>query len=88
MSRVCNEYPDGTRYVVEAHGAIVKRYVEYPDGRRVKLRDRKAHRCNWAGTIASIVPDQIEQAGAQAGSDDRRPVRVELAPIHFGSSAD
>lgn len=65
MSRVRNEYPNGTKYVIVAHGEIVKRYVEYPDGRRVKLSNRKAHRCSLAETAVSIIPDHIGEATAQ-----------------------
>jgi len=61
MSRAGKGYPDGTKYVVESHGAIVKRYVEYPDGRRIRLSDRKSHRCSLGETAASIVPDQVDE---------------------------
>jgi hypothetical protein len=63
MSRVRNEYPDRTKYIVEAHGDIVKRYVEYPNGCRVELSNRKSHRCSLADTVASIVPDQADEGG-------------------------
>ena len=34
--------PVGTKYVVEAHGSYVRRYVEFPNGRTVALAKRKA----------------------------------------------
>ena len=70
MSRVDEDYPDGTKYVVEAHGPVVKRYVEFPDGRRVRLKNRKSHHCSWGETNASIVPDQVGEAThVVAGTD-------------------
>lgn len=34
--------PVGTKYVVEAHGSFIRRYVEFPNGRTVALARRKA----------------------------------------------
>jgi hypothetical protein len=68
MPRVNQCYPDGTKYVVEAHGPIVKRYVEYPDGRRIRLNNRKSHRCSWGET--SIVPDQVDEATQLVADQD------------------
>jgi len=45
-----NRFPVGTRYVVEGHGGaqgalrIHLRYLEFPDGRQVKLPADVAHR--------------------------------------------
>jgi hypothetical protein len=70
MPRVNQCYPDGTKYVVEAHGSIVKRYVEYPDGRRIRLSNRKSHRCTWGETAASIVPDQVNETPQLVAGED------------------
>ena len=33
-----NQFPDGTRFVIEGRGGrVVARYVEFPDGRHVDL---------------------------------------------------
>lgn len=34
--------PVGTKYVLEACGPFVRRYVEFPDGRKLALRKRKS----------------------------------------------
>jgi hypothetical protein len=39
-------FPLGTKYILEGHGPRVKRYVEYPSGRRVCLPSRKALNCS------------------------------------------
>lgn len=49
-------FPDGSRYVLESDGAMVRRYVEFPDGRRVSLARRKAHVCCSELHDVSIVP--------------------------------
>ena len=72
MSRVGKNYPDGTKYVVEAHGAIVKRYLEYPDGRRIRLNNRKSHRCSWGETVTSIVPDEVDEATQIVAEQDKQ----------------
>jgi hypothetical protein len=38
-------FPDGTKYVLESQGGLVRRYVEFPDGRQVELVSRKAQTC-------------------------------------------
>lgn len=42
------DFPEGTKYVIESHGAQVRRHVEYPDGRRIELPPRKALTCSCA----------------------------------------
>lgn len=37
--------PAGTKYVLESHGPIVRRYVEFPNGQRVTLAKRRAVLC-------------------------------------------
>ena len=35
-SQLPDRFPVGSKYVLEAQGAFVTRYVEFPDGRRVE----------------------------------------------------
>jgi hypothetical protein len=53
-SRLPRRFPANTKYVVEAHGAYVRRYVEFPDGRVIELSPRKAQTCHCAE--AALVP--------------------------------
>jgi len=45
-SRLPTRFPEGTKYVLESHGGEVRRFVEFPDGRRITLSKRKA--ASWA----------------------------------------
>jgi hypothetical protein len=57
--RVPARVPVGTKYVLESHGSLVRRYVEFPDGRRIELATRKALTCTCAAwREISIAPDQ------------------------------
>jgi hypothetical protein len=38
-------FPENTKYVLEARGGLVRRYVEFPDGNRLELAPRKALTC-------------------------------------------
>ena len=53
-NRLPARLPVGTRYVLEARGAEVHRYVELPNGRRISLPVRATAVCT-AGE-ASLVP--------------------------------
>jgi hypothetical protein len=50
MARTSNslpkQFPVGSKYVVESCGPVVRRYVEFPDGRKVTLLERRALSCN------------------------------------------
>jgi hypothetical protein len=35
-------FPAGTKYVLEARGPFVRRYLKFPDGRRLELAPSKA----------------------------------------------
>ena len=37
--------PIGTKYVLEGRGPFVRRYIEYPNGRRIQLATRMALTC-------------------------------------------
>ena len=57
-SRVPTRVPVGTKYVVESNGPSVRRYIEFPNGRRVNLSARKPLSCEclvWKEI--SVVPD-------------------------------
>jgi hypothetical protein len=45
MTRLPARFPAETKYVLEAHGNMVRRYVEFPNGERVELEPRKALSC-------------------------------------------
>jgi len=40
--------PAGTKYIVESCGPFIRRYVEFPSGRKVQLPKRKAPFCRDA----------------------------------------
>jgi hypothetical protein len=44
-ARLPARFPAGTKYVLEACGPLVRRYVEFPDGRCLHLEPRKALTC-------------------------------------------
>jgi hypothetical protein len=46
--------PAGSKYVLESQGGFVRRFIEMPAGRRLKLATRKAATCDCLST--SIVP--------------------------------
>jgi hypothetical protein len=50
--------PLGTKYVIESYGPFVRRFVEFPNGRKVQLATRKAASCTCAARQKiSVVPD-------------------------------
>jgi hypothetical protein len=54
----------GTKYVVEAHGSFVWRYVEFPDGRTMALARRKAAACTCLDHRSiSIIPAETNPGG-------------------------
>ena len=57
--RLPKRFPAGTKYVVEADGAVVRRYVVFPNGRKLKLSSRKAVRCARRDANISIVLDRV-----------------------------
>jgi hypothetical protein len=68
----------GTKYVVESRGAHVHRYVEFPDGLRLRLTRRKAVPCTCKElSAASLVPtDDIEIAAAKPIQPALKPRRL------------
>jgi len=57
MPKLPKHFPENSKYVVEACGPLVRRYVELADGRRIHLRSRKAKPCICVKRSTSIVPD-------------------------------
>jgi hypothetical protein len=58
-SQLPTRFPVGTKYVLEGRGPSVRRYVELPNGRRIKLSNRKAAPCGCAARQEiSIIADQ------------------------------
>lgn len=45
MHRLPTRFPAETKYVLEARGPWVHRYIEFPDGRKIELSPRKALSC-------------------------------------------
>lgn len=56
-SRLPKRFPVGSKYVVEGYGSLVRRHVEFPNGRKITLAPRKASVCT-CGLIheVSVVP--------------------------------
>lgn len=53
-NRLPARFPAETKYVLEARGNYVRRYIEFPDGHTVELRPRKALTCLCLDT--ALVP--------------------------------
>jgi hypothetical protein len=62
-SRLPRRLPEGTKYVVESDGPLVRRFVELPNGKKINLPSRKAMACG-CGERVSIVPEQ--ETGAES----------------------
>lgn len=55
ISRLPRHLPVGTKYVIESDGALVRRFVELPNGERISLPTRKAL---LSAESVSLVPEQ------------------------------
>ena len=62
-----SRFPVGTKYVVEGRGLVVRRYVEFPDGRKMELAVRKALNRKSAPRPAGIVPDHTADVFDSSG---------------------
>lgn len=60
-SRLPTRFPEGTKYVLEGHDGEVRRFVEFPDGRRIALSKRKAVACVCSDADLSIVPSVVAE---------------------------
>jgi hypothetical protein len=73
-------FPAGTKYVLEAHGPLVRRYVEFPNGRKMLLSTRKAV------SLTCIAPQDISIApvcnaeGKEDGLNSECSVVTSLVP--------
>jgi hypothetical protein len=77
ISRLPSRFPDGAKYVLESDGGMVRRFVEFPDGRRVMLARRKAAVCICPDARdVSIVPAQVEPRPVRKRVTARRSVRA------------
>jgi len=43
--RLPQRFPIGSKYVVERHGSVLNRFIEFPNGRTVMLTERVALSC-------------------------------------------
>ena len=73
-NRLPTRFPEGTKYVLESEGGMVRRFVEFPDGRKIVLPARKAMGC--CAEEVSIVPIV---AHAETKKHRRRSRAVEMA---------
>jgi hypothetical protein len=55
--------PPGTKYVVEARGVLVRRFLEFPDGRILELAPRKAQSCRCQ-RVRKFARDEPARAAA------------------------
>ena len=70
--RLPKRFPVGTKYILESYGSFVRRYIEYPSGRRIELETRKALSCNCFDS--SIVPE----LGADVPNSEPAKVQSEV----------
>lgn len=54
LNRLPARFPADTKYVLEARGSVVHRFIEYPDGHVVELNPRQAATCDCADR--TLVP--------------------------------
>jgi hypothetical protein len=71
-SHLPERFPTGTKYVLEAHGPLVRRYVEFPNGSRISLSTRKKGRRD-----VSIVP--VDNADPEVKRTGRTKLKIEAA---------
>jgi hypothetical protein len=67
-------FPVGTKYVLEACGQYVRRYIEYPDGRRKQLATRKAMTCGCLKLEQIGIVPESDSAGFEASTRRQRVV--------------
>jgi hypothetical protein len=67
-TRLPARFPIDTKYVLEGCGPFVRRYIEFPNGRRIQLATRKALSCTCvARQHISIIPDQLVHGHVRYG---------------------
>ena len=68
-NRLPTRFPEGTKYVLESVGGEIRRFVEFPDGRRMTLSKRKAMTC-CAEEVTLVTPAHMHHKRA------KRPARA------------
>jgi hypothetical protein len=63
--RLPARFPANSKYVLESRGPLLRRYVEFPDGRRVELAPRRALTCHCAERAAALGPAMSADAEAK-----------------------
>ena len=58
-------FPVGSKYVVETCGSVIRRYVEFPGGRRVSLAARKLPPRGYVGSQMDFVPEEHDTVSFQ-----------------------
>lgn len=76
--RLLSHLPPGTKYVLESHGPWVHRYVEFPDGHRVRLPVRKAQVCTCAAETTLVPAHESVTETPQRPISVRRRVTAEI----------
>jgi hypothetical protein len=61
-NRLPQRFPIGAKYVVESNGSALNRFVEFPNGRTVMLKERVALSCTT-------------QSGSQHSAAIKKPAR-------------
>lgn len=69
LAELPTRFPANTKYVLEGRGPLVRRYIEFPDGRRIELSPRKALTCHCAErarqrVVSDIKRERIVEAAA------------------------
>ena len=65
-ARLPEHLPENTKYVLEARGPLVHRYVEFPDGRKLELEPRRALTCRCQAQRARRAARRKRAIGAAA----------------------
>jgi hypothetical protein len=59
FAQLPTQFPVGSKYILESRGSFVQRWVEFPNGRTVRLSRRKMLPCErWELQQISIAPHQ------------------------------
>jgi len=71
-SRVPARFPVGTKYVLESHGKLVRRYLELPSGHRIRLASRKALTCKCSEQYKASAVSSRRSTMFKAQTSTRR----------------
>ena len=81
------QFPVGSKYVVESCGPVVRRYVEFPDGHKVTLPERRAMSCNKVGARLSAAAKEHTDT-AHKHDEALIPTRTEAQHLRKHSSQE